>query len=134
VSYDGEQFELALALRAGAGGHDHQGLGAVLGEQDLGVDVDAAEVGVDDGLGLPVALGDFLEFPQGYELGAAFLEFGDDLGGSGISAAGRQRGPQASRLGDQPDAKELVVERARFVRDAEANGTYDSVLARLSGA
>lgn len=37
-------------------------------------------------------------------------------------------------LRDQPDAKELVVERARFVRDAEANGTYDDVLARLSGA
>ncbi|MEU4234308.1 SDR family oxidoreductase [Nonomuraea sp. NPDC026600] len=36
-------------------------------------------------------------------------------------------------LRDQPDAKELVVERARFVRDAEANGTYDSVLAMLSG-
>ena len=31
-----------------------------------------------------------------------------------------------------PDAKELVVERARFVRDAEANGTYDNVLALLS--
>lgn len=37
-------------------------------------------------------------------------------------------------LRDQPGAKELVVERARFVRDAEANGTYDNVLARLSGA
>jgi len=36
-------------------------------------------------------------------------------------------------LRDRPDAKELVVERARFVRDAEANGTYDNVLAMLSG-
>lgn len=36
-------------------------------------------------------------------------------------------------LREQPDAKELVVERARFVRDAEANGSYDSVLAMLSG-
>ncbi|MGX9888728.1 SDR family oxidoreductase [Streptomyces sp. NPDC002276] len=36
-------------------------------------------------------------------------------------------------LRDQPDAKELVVERARFVRDAEANGSYDNVLAFLSG-
>lgn len=36
-------------------------------------------------------------------------------------------------LRDQPDAKELVVERARFVRDAEANGAYDNVLAMLSG-
>ncbi|MGW1025732.1 SDR family oxidoreductase [Streptomyces sp. NPDC002577] len=36
-------------------------------------------------------------------------------------------------LREQPDAKELVVERARFVRDAEANGTYDNVLAMLSG-
>lgn len=36
-------------------------------------------------------------------------------------------------LRDQPDAKELVVERARFVRDAEANGSYDNVLALLSG-
>ncbi|MGW6908013.1 SDR family oxidoreductase [Streptomyces sp. NPDC054940] len=36
-------------------------------------------------------------------------------------------------LREQPDAKELVVERARFVRDAEANGTYDTVLAMLSG-
>ena len=37
-------------------------------------------------------------------------------------------------LSEQPDAKELVVERARFVRDAEANGAYDQVLAMLSGA
>ncbi|WP_105971607.1 SDR family oxidoreductase [Streptomyces geranii] len=37
-------------------------------------------------------------------------------------------------LRDEPDAKELVVERARFVRDAEANGSYDDVLAVLSGA
>ncbi|XUL89749.1 hypothetical protein ACQ86D_26550 [Streptomyces galilaeus] len=36
-------------------------------------------------------------------------------------------------LRDRPDAKELVVERARFVRDAEANGSYDNVLALLSG-
>ncbi|MFJ5305449.1 SDR family oxidoreductase [Streptomyces sp. NPDC088350] len=36
-------------------------------------------------------------------------------------------------LRDKPDAKELVVERARFVRDAEANGSYDNVLALLSG-
>ncbi|SDO03301.1 Short-chain dehydrogenase involved in D-alanine esterification of teichoic acids [Streptomyces sp. cf386] len=36
-------------------------------------------------------------------------------------------------LREQPDAKELVVERARFVRDAEAHGTYDNVLAMLSG-
>ncbi|MFI6409329.1 SDR family oxidoreductase [Streptomyces sp. NPDC050548] len=36
-------------------------------------------------------------------------------------------------LRDKPDAKELVVERARFVRDAEANGSYDNVLAILSG-
>ncbi|WP_406475444.1 SDR family oxidoreductase [Streptomyces sp. NBC_01615] len=36
-------------------------------------------------------------------------------------------------LREKPDAKELVVERARFVRDAEANGTYDNVLAMLSG-
>ena len=36
-------------------------------------------------------------------------------------------------LRERPDAKELVVERARFVRDAEANGTYDNVLALLSG-
>ncbi|MGW2518927.1 SDR family oxidoreductase [Streptomyces sp. NPDC001617] len=34
---------------------------------------------------------------------------------------------------ENPDAKELVVERARFVRDAEANGSYDNVLAMLSG-
>lgn len=36
-------------------------------------------------------------------------------------------------LREKPDARELVVERARFVRDAEANGTYDNVLALLSG-
>jgi uncharacterized oxidoreductase len=35
-------------------------------------------------------------------------------------------------LRTQPDAKEIVVERARFVRDAQANGTYDDVLAMLS--
>ncbi|MEU3617019.1 SDR family NAD(P)-dependent oxidoreductase [Streptomyces sp. NPDC006872] len=36
-------------------------------------------------------------------------------------------------LRDKPDAKELVVERAKFVRDAERNGAYDQVLAMLSG-
>ncbi|WP_327432660.1 SDR family oxidoreductase [Streptomyces sp. NBC_01236] len=36
-------------------------------------------------------------------------------------------------LREKPDAKELVVERARFVREAEANGSYDNVLAMLSG-
>jgi len=36
-------------------------------------------------------------------------------------------------LGAQPDAKEIVVERAKFVRHAEANGVYDQALAMLSG-
>ncbi|MEU9266316.1 SDR family oxidoreductase [Streptomyces sp. NPDC048251] len=36
-------------------------------------------------------------------------------------------------LRERPDAGEIVVERARPVRDAEANGTYDDVLAMLSG-
>ncbi|MEW2398163.1 hypothetical protein [Streptomyces sp. NPDC046862] len=35
-------------------------------------------------------------------------------------------------LRDEPDAKELVVERAKFVREVEASGTYDDVLALLS--
>ena len=39
-----------------------------------------------------------------------------------------------TQLEAEPDAKELVVERAKFVRYAEANGVYDQVLARLSGA
>ncbi|MDT0567684.1 SDR family NAD(P)-dependent oxidoreductase [Streptomyces sp. DSM 3412] len=33
-----------------------------------------------------------------------------------------------------PDAKELVVERARFIRDAVATGSYDDVLAMVSGS
>lgn len=37
-------------------------------------------------------------------------------------------------LADEPDAKEIVVERARFIRDAEANGNYDDVLATFAGA
>ncbi|MCD9872742.1 SDR family oxidoreductase [Streptomyces guryensis] len=37
-------------------------------------------------------------------------------------------------LREKPDAKELVVERARFLRDAQANGSYDEVLAMLSGS
>lgn len=36
-------------------------------------------------------------------------------------------------LSTRPDAQEIVVERARFVRDAPANGSYDSVLALLAG-
>ena len=36
-------------------------------------------------------------------------------------------------LDAQPDAKEIVVERAKFFRDAEAKGRYDDVLAMLSG-
>ncbi|MFG2800040.1 SDR family oxidoreductase [Streptomyces pseudovenezuelae] len=37
-------------------------------------------------------------------------------------------------LREKPDAKEIVVERARFIRDAQANGSYDGVLAMLSGS
>ncbi|MFE6824848.1 SDR family oxidoreductase [Streptomyces sp. NPDC057690] len=36
-------------------------------------------------------------------------------------------------LRELPDAREIVVERAKAVRGAEANGTYDDVLAMLSG-
>ena len=32
-----------------------------------------------------------------------------------------------------PKAKEIVVERAKFLRDAVANGSYDDVLVMLSG-
>ncbi|MDQ1032841.1 putative oxidoreductase [Streptomyces umbrinus] len=35
-------------------------------------------------------------------------------------------------LRDRPDAKEIVVERAKLVRHAEANGTYDDVLTMLA--
>ncbi|MFJ8780959.1 SDR family oxidoreductase [Streptomyces sp. NPDC102476] len=37
-------------------------------------------------------------------------------------------------LREKPDAKELVVERARFLRDAQANGSYDDVLAMISSS
>jgi uncharacterized oxidoreductase len=36
-------------------------------------------------------------------------------------------------LREKPDTKEVVVARARFLRDATANGSYDDVLAMLSG-
>ena len=36
-------------------------------------------------------------------------------------------------LRERPDAHQLVVERARFVRDTGSNGSYDDVLAMLSG-
>jgi uncharacterized oxidoreductase len=36
-------------------------------------------------------------------------------------------------LHTQPDAKEIIVEHAKFLRHAEANGTYDQALAMLSG-
>jgi len=36
-------------------------------------------------------------------------------------------------LETHPDANEIVVERAKFVRHAEANGNYDQALAMLSG-
>ena len=35
-------------------------------------------------------------------------------------------------LRETPGAKELVVDRARFFRDAQTNGSYDTVLAMLS--
>lgn len=35
-------------------------------------------------------------------------------------------------LADNPDATELVVERARYLRNAEANGSYQDVLTMLS--
>ncbi|MBV1941254.1 SDR family NAD(P)-dependent oxidoreductase [Streptomyces sp. BV286] len=37
-------------------------------------------------------------------------------------------------LRENPDAKELVVERAKFIRDAQADGSYDNVLAMISGS
>jgi uncharacterized oxidoreductase len=37
-------------------------------------------------------------------------------------------------LRDKPDATELVVEHARFIRDAVANGSYDNVLAMINGS
>jgi uncharacterized oxidoreductase len=37
-------------------------------------------------------------------------------------------------LRENPDAKELVVERARFIRDAVATGSYDDVLAMISSS
>jgi uncharacterized oxidoreductase len=37
-------------------------------------------------------------------------------------------------LREKPDAEEIVVERARFIRDAVATGTYDDVLAMISGS
>ncbi|MGI3198826.1 hypothetical protein ACRJ4W_09820 [Streptomyces sp. GLT-R25] len=37
-------------------------------------------------------------------------------------------------LREKPDAKEIVVERARFIRDAVATGTYDDVLAMIAGS
>jgi hypothetical protein len=44
--------------------------------------------------------------------------------------------PQAeilTLLGAHPDAKEIVVERGKFARYAEVNGTCDEVLTMLSG-
>ena len=37
-------------------------------------------------------------------------------------------------LREKPDAKELVVERARFIRDAQASGSYDDVLAMIASS
>ncbi|MEV0638209.1 SDR family NAD(P)-dependent oxidoreductase, partial [Streptomyces sp. NPDC050619] len=37
-------------------------------------------------------------------------------------------------LREKPDAKEIVVERARFIRDAVATGSYDDVLAMISSS
>src|SRR5215218_6205116 len=67
VPNDGEQLELAVALCAGASGQNHQCLGAVLGEQDLAVDIDAAEFGMEDDLAVVVAVGDLLKFPHADE-------------------------------------------------------------------
>ena len=89
---------LWLSVPGRSGQHD-ESLGAVLGEQELAVDVDAAEFGMQEGLAVVVALGDLLPFPHADELRAAFLEFGDDPGGSVGVAAGGQRCPQAGRMG-----------------------------------
>jgi uncharacterized oxidoreductase len=36
-------------------------------------------------------------------------------------------------LAAAPDAMEIVIEQARFIRDAQANGNYDDVLATFAG-
>jgi short-subunit dehydrogenase involved in D-alanine esterification of teichoic acids len=36
-------------------------------------------------------------------------------------------------LRTQPDAKEILVDNVKFLRFAEANGTYDTTLSMLSG-
>ncbi len=87
-----------MALRAGARGHHQQGLCAVVGEQHLTVDLDAAERRVEECLAVLEALGDLVPRPHAYELGAAFAQFGDDARGPVPAAVGGQRGPERGCL------------------------------------
>lgn len=47
-SDDGEQLELFVAFASWGGGEDEQGLGLVLGEEDLAVEFDVAQILMDD--------------------------------------------------------------------------------------
>ena len=59
-----------MALGAGACGQHDERLRAVLGVQELAVDVDPAEFGIDESLLIVIVLGDLLPLPETDELGA----------------------------------------------------------------
>jgi hypothetical protein len=68
VLLGGEHLEFFVVLGGRRGADDEQRLGLVLGEQRLAVDLDRAELGMDEDLVVGEALGDLVLLPQSGEL------------------------------------------------------------------
>lgn len=63
VPEDGEELKLVVGLGTRGSGKHEQSLGLVLGEQRLAVDLDRAELGMDEDLVVGESLGDLVPLP-----------------------------------------------------------------------
>src|SRR5664279_3747736 len=77
LTQDREQRELVGGLAAWGRSQYEQGLSLVLGEQDLAVELDLAQLGMDQGFVVLEAGGDFLPLPDLGELRADLPQLAD---------------------------------------------------------
>lgn len=91
---DGEQFESVAGVGAGGGEeHDEELVTAGAGD-DLALQVEETDLGVEDSLVVGAAHGDVVVGPQGRELGADVEEGVDELGDVGITLSAGGGGPE----------------------------------------